>query len=73
MSMALIVACHDNHVAQYRSGRDTGGPLAAAFARDRGGNYRGVLADIAIVSPLAALLVGTLGRYPDSERNLTHE
>ena len=46
----------------------TGGPLAAAFARDRGGDYLGVLAAVAIVLPLAALLVGTLGRYPDRVR-----
>lgn len=46
----------------------TGGPLAAAFARDRGGDYLGVLAAIAIVLPLAALLIGTLGGYPDKDR-----
>jgi MFS family permease len=42
----------------------TGGPLAAAYVRDASGDYISVLAAIAAALPVAALLVGTLGRYP---------
>jgi MFS family permease len=43
----------------------TGGPVAAAYVRDVTSSYAPVLQAIAIVLPIAVVLVGTLGRYPD--------
>jgi len=39
-------------------------PILAAAARDRTGSYETSLAAIIVALPVAALLVGTLGRYP---------
>jgi MFS family permease len=43
----------------------TGGPVAAAYVRDATSDYAPVLRAIVIALPVAVLLVGSLGRYPD--------
>lgn len=45
----------------------TVGPLAAAYLRDTTGDYDMVVLAVAALMPVAAILVVTLGRYPDGE------